>query len=209
MRSAHDAYLALQKALPSIEKDASAPKYQYASLPALLGAVLPVLWEAGFAIRWEGFRPGPGEHGERAVLTHVETGTAFVSEVACPTQYQAPGNPTPPQLVGMASTYARRYALLGVLGVCAGYEADDDCRPAEPAEPKTGAAWADVTPPAGASVEWFTAQARSMAAAELVVTKDQKRRLHAAAKGRGFEWDASKSRYVVGRSPDAPADMAF
>ena len=197
MRGAHEAYLALQKALPSIEKDAQAPRFRYASLPAVLGALLPSIWEAGFVIRFEGFRPGPGEHGERAVLTHVATGTAFLSEVACPTQYQAPGNPTPPQLVGMASTYARRYALFGVLGVCAGYEADDDCRPApEPEEPKAGAAWADKEPPADAGAAWFTTQARSMAAADRVVTKDQKRRLHEAAKARGFAWNGEQKKYV-------------
>ena len=195
--AARQAFLALQQDLPAIELDAATKNYRYASLPTLLSAVLPVIWKHGFFLKFVGSRPAQGEHAETAVLRHVDTGDVFSSQMSSPIDFPAAGGVILPQKVGMVATYVRRYALLGLLGICAGYERDDDMAVDAPS-PKTPPALPE--PPANAGAGWFTARARLLAKND--APTEQKAHLHNHATARGFTWNASSGSYELAE-PDA------
>lgn len=124
----YSAILAVQEALPKIGKDAEAQieskregarsfKYRYASLEALLEAVVPALCQEGLV--WIA-KPCRDERGDPALaykLVHAPSGEA--EEGVMPLMLVAQD----PKGHGSAISYARRYALLSVLNIAPG---DDD-----------------------------------------------------------------------------------
>jgi hypothetical protein len=103
--------------------------YRYAPLDEVLSVVQPILTPLGLSISWRSPRIDP----ERVIvicriahtLGHVEDS----GEVSMPVVLSDPSvGATPPQRVGIALTYARRYSLLAVLGLAP--EDDDDANSA-------------------------------------------------------------------------------
>jgi len=121
--------IAAQQEFPTIRKDntANVPtksggsfKYTYADLADILDAVRPVLHKHNFAL----VQATDVENGDMLVITrlHHTSGESVVGRypVRC-------ANPSNPQDVGGALTYARRYALMALLGLAA---EDDDAQTA-------------------------------------------------------------------------------
>ena len=124
-KSIHEALLSVQENMPDIGLDAQGQigsrAYKYASLPVILGIVLPIL-QANKIILIQ----RPTVEGETAVLEtilhHVATNTEVVAHTPLPI-------PTDWQAWGSAVTYARRYSLLPMLGIAP--DEDDDAAGAQ------------------------------------------------------------------------------
>jgi ERF superfamily len=126
--SVASALVAFQKEAPHISKDSINPhfKNKYASLDSIMDAVRPVLAKHGLAISQHPTAMETGMPGLRTVLLHT-SGDRL--EDVMPLAIDKPG----PQAQGSALTYARRYAVLSVLGLVA--DEDDDANAAERAKP--------------------------------------------------------------------------
>lgn len=116
-----EALAAFQASIPTIEKGATANagkfKYSYADLETVTKKVLPLLARHGLA--WTcSTTLDDGRFVLEYALLHV--GGESVRGV-----YPLPNPNTPPQQMGSAITYAKRYALLMVTGVAPGGEDDD------------------------------------------------------------------------------------
>ena len=111
-----------QKAIRGAGKDSKNPHFRttYASLAAVIDAVRLPLAEHGIA-RLQGVEVEGHEVVVTTTLAHVEGGT--VSSVL-----RAPVGKGGPQGIGSAATYARRYSLMGLVGLA---PVDDDAEEAE------------------------------------------------------------------------------
>lgn len=111
--------LTAQKAFPLIKKEDSNPffKSKYAGLPSVLEVVLPILQKQGLLLIQH-----PTSYGEKigvkTVILDEESGESIESEF---TMTLAKNDP---QGAGSAITYARRYALVSILGL--NVDEDDD-----------------------------------------------------------------------------------
>jgi hypothetical protein len=105
--------------MPSLQKNAINPHFgnKYISLDVLMGQVLPVLNEHGFILIQSPTTMADGP-ALRTTLLHADSGDA-VSDVM-PLLLEKLN----PQGLGSAITYARRYALMSLLGLVA--DEDDD-----------------------------------------------------------------------------------
>ncbi|MDE2103210.1 MAG: ERF family protein [Patescibacteria group bacterium] len=111
-----EALCAAQGELTNVEQDGRGNYGKYATLPALINAVRPVLREHGLS--WSAL-PAISEQGQPAMryrLQHVSGEVLEEIMALCMTKQDA-------QAQGSALTYARRYALQGVLNI--GAEDDD------------------------------------------------------------------------------------
>jgi hypothetical protein len=176
-QSLTQALLDVQKAAPKLQLDKINPHFgsRYLSLGALMGEVLPVLNEHGLI--WLTL-PGRDESGHPALayrLVHAATGHQL--EGAIPLMLQK----GTPQEQGSAITYARRYALMAVLGLVA--DEDDDGQQATKAasEPRVPAQSAPTD-------DGFGPGARSDAAEEQVALKQAVAELTAELKKTPAEW---------------------
>lgn len=97
------------------EADTGTFSYRYADLASILEVVRPILAKHGFAVLQELCPGALGEAHLRTTLLHVSGG--FTTSM-----FSMPSG-TRPQEVGSAVSYARRYALMAVLGIAA---EDDD-----------------------------------------------------------------------------------
>lgn len=125
------ALAAFQAELPSIRKgntaDTGSYKYSYADLSDVSEAALPLLGSHGVA--WSA-QPTlmDGDFVLHYSLTH-EGGEAIEGI------YPLPARNTPPQAMGSAITYARRYAFTAITGLAPGGDDDDAAgAPAAPAQ---------------------------------------------------------------------------
>jgi ERF superfamily len=129
-----------QDQCPVIYKTASAKiqtsrasfSYNYAPLPEILAIVQPVMAPLGLSVSWR----TPRIENDRVVVScriaHALGHTEDSGEIAMPIIFADPGiGATPPQRVGIALSYAKRYALLGILGLAP--EEDDDAASLRPA----------------------------------------------------------------------------
>lgn len=100
--------------------------YDFLDLPGLQRIVDPLLAEHGFNYRWDG-KVTPDGITTVCILSHIE-GHREIAEFSC----QASGTSimSQPQKAASATTFGRRYSLLGVLGMSA--ENDDDGASATP-----------------------------------------------------------------------------
>lgn len=117
-----EAFAAFQRELPRIEQTARANagkfSYSYAPLDVVAGAVLPLL--AKHNLVWSCYTDFvDGQFMLNYSLSHplVDYGVSGV--------FPLPPVTTPPQQMGSALTYAKRYALLTVTGVAPGGEDND------------------------------------------------------------------------------------
>jgi hypothetical protein len=113
--------IAAQKAFPSIKKDNTADtgkfKYKYADLGDILDAVKPILNANNFALVQA---TGVAETGDMTVETRLYHVSGDHISSSYPVRCVDPNDP---QKIGGALTYARRYALMAMLGLAA---EDDD-----------------------------------------------------------------------------------
>lgn len=133
-----EAFLAAQQAMPQLHTNDDATvesntgksyKYKYLTLDRLLADVMPVLNEHGLI--WVTF-PMLQETGQpvlRYQLVHAKTGELV--EGSMPLYL---GSKQTSQAYGSAITYARRYAMLAVLGLAP--DDDDGKQASEPDPPK-------------------------------------------------------------------------
>jgi len=100
-----------------ISKDAKNPffKSNYASLSNIQDAISKPLAESGLAYS----QMPSGVNGLCTILVHAESGEYLMDTFIMPVS-----KPNDPQAVGSAITYAKRYALAGVLGL--NIDDDDD-----------------------------------------------------------------------------------
>lgn len=121
------AFVSAQGELDNVAKDAQNPHFRssYASLPAILDAVRPVLARHKLGVMQFPVDCGEGRVGVETIVMH-ESG-----EFMCHT-YSARAVKDDPQGYGSAITYARRYALAAVLGI----SQDDDDGNAASAAPR-------------------------------------------------------------------------
>jgi hypothetical protein len=108
------ALIAARAEFPPIPKDSTNPhfKSKFASLDAILGAVVPVLSAHGLIL----VQPIRGRSIETTILH--ESGEMLASS------YPLPENLDDPQKLGAAVTYGRRYSASSLLGITA--DEDDD-----------------------------------------------------------------------------------
>lgn len=100
-----------------ISKDAKNPffKSNYASLSNIQDAIVKPLHESGLVYS----QMPTGVNGLTTILIHAESGEYFMDSYTMPVSKQ-----NDPQAVGSAITYAKRYALAGILGL--NIDDDDD-----------------------------------------------------------------------------------
>lgn len=121
---AYKALLAAQKDMPDLQKNAINPHFKssYISLDSLMAQVLPVLHKHGFVLLQSPVALPDNEPGLMTTLLHAETGEGFGGTMPLVVDKQNP------QGQGSAITYARRYALMSILGLVA--DVDDDANAA-------------------------------------------------------------------------------
>jgi ERF superfamily len=118
-----EALLEVQKNAPSLQKDAINPHFgnSYISLQSLTEQILPILNENELVLIQSPSHVGDGPNGPVGALTtqiiHVPTGQTLADTMLLMGK-------TDPQGQGSAITYARRYALMSILGLVA--DEDDD-----------------------------------------------------------------------------------
>lgn len=119
MDTLHKALAKAQSEMPLVKKTDSNPffKSKYAGLPSVLEVVLPILHKNGLYLS-----QSPVSEGERVgvktVITHAESGESIESS------FTMTLSKNDPQGAGSAITYARRYALVSMLGL--NVDEDDD-----------------------------------------------------------------------------------
>lgn len=114
-----------QAICPEIIKDCatkSGPKYQYASLPAIIRQIKQPLAESGLAYRFEFSPKEGGGLSVRCILCHVDGHCESNEMEAAPDDSGAKNDI---QKLGSTSTYLQRYTLLGALGIATADEDDD------------------------------------------------------------------------------------
>ena len=130
-----NAFVKAQSEFEHIRKDKSADagkfKYEYASLPTVLEAVLPALNSNGISL-WQCFRDGSLVTN----LTHT-SGEGVESLIACSDSGMTP------QDFGKKISYYRRYSILALLGLAPD---DDDDAQGVPAAPKASPAAPEAKP---------------------------------------------------------------
>ena len=116
----------VQAEMPGIQKDSVNPHFKnsYVSLNKLMEIVLPVLQENGLLLIQAPTFTDAGP-GLETIITHVESGESW--SAVMPLMLERDN----PQGQGSAITYARRYALMSILGLVA--DEDDDGEKASPA----------------------------------------------------------------------------
>ena len=126
--SQHDlaaALLAVQKSAPVLRKDSKNPHFKntYIGLDSLMETILPLLNDNGLVLL-----QFPTIHGGapalRTRILHAKTGTEIEDTMLLVLDRDNP------QGQGSAITYARRYALMSILGLVA--DEDDDGAAASP-----------------------------------------------------------------------------
>lgn len=147
--------LDLQRNAPDLQKNAINPhfKNKYVTLDELLGKVLPLLHERGLVLVQAPAETSVGAPGLRTVIWH-ESGGCVLDDTMPLTL-----DKTSPQAQGSAITYARRYALMAILGLVA--DEDDDgakattARRTRTVKPKEDEAPADTSSDANEGGDYF------------------------------------------------------
>jgi hypothetical protein len=173
-----------QRRCPPIKKTKTARtrtySYTYAPLDEILATIQPIMGEVGLSVAWK-----TKEIGEKVSvacriaheLGHVEESGDFVIPINLGQTDGIGANPA--QRVGIAISYAKRYSLLGIIGMAP--EDDDDAEGAEgPGRPGPGDGEA---PPVRQETGAEGGDTR-------LITEPQQKRLYAIARGSGWSDDA-------------------
>ena len=118
-----DALDAFQADCPDIPKDSKGHGYRYASLPAILKVVRPVLRRHGMVVTWSTCSAPDGAIEVKCLLRHGGGHLCYGSMTIHPDQVvSAGGRMAKVQALGAAVTYGKRYTMNALLGL----EPDDD-----------------------------------------------------------------------------------
>jgi hypothetical protein len=100
--------------------------YTYAPLDEILATVQPILTPLELSISWRSTRVERDHVVLSCRVTHALGHSEDSGDISMPIVLADPGTggATPPQRVGIALTYARRYSLMAILGIAP--EEDDD-----------------------------------------------------------------------------------
>jgi hypothetical protein len=108
-------------------KNKAAHTARYADLPQILGIARPLLSKYGLAISQFPGKASPGKVCIETILMH-ESGEWISSEYEMdsidPSEIARLKSVTPAQATGIIITYARRYSLTALLGICAQEDTD-------------------------------------------------------------------------------------
>jgi len=125
MKQLIQALLDVQAELPIIPNDSNGHggRYQYTSLDSILHAVRPILAKHGLVLsQWPSVPTNPLNIALTTRLMHVEGDILEETlEMPCPEPNKMTNHA---QMAGAGFTYARRYAISGILGICS--EPDTD-----------------------------------------------------------------------------------
>ena len=126
------ALIAFNDKVSKIKKDAKNPffKSNYASLSNIQDAISKPLAESGLVYS----QMPTGINGLCTILIHAESGEYLTDSYIMPV-----AKPNDPQAVGSAITYAKRYALAGILGL--NIDDDDDGNKAADKKPEPEKPW--------------------------------------------------------------------
>lgn len=115
----HKAFAIAQSEFPLVKKTENNPffKSKYAGLPQVLEVVLPILHSNGLYVTQSPISEGE-RIGVKTTITHAESGESLESS------FTVQLSKNDPQGAGSAITYARRYALVSMLGL--NVDEDDD-----------------------------------------------------------------------------------
>jgi len=129
-KSLFSALIKAQGEFPTLTKDATNPhfKSRYVSLERAVETIMPVLHRHGLTVIQTFMDCGSGVAGLRTILAH-ESGAMIEGVMPMPSVKGGP------QEQASASTYARRYGLLSIVGIAPSDE-DDDAERAERPSPK-------------------------------------------------------------------------
>lgn len=132
----YEAMAEFQRTCPAISKTKTAKiatrtgagyTYRYAPLDEIMGVIQPVMGPLGLSISWHS-RVETDKVVVSCRISHTLGHHEESGEIAMPIVQGDGTGATPPQRVGIAATYAKRYALLGIIGMAP--EDDDDARDA-------------------------------------------------------------------------------
>src|SRR3990167_10329286 len=121
-----------QRTVPAIKKTATANiatrsgpgySYRYAPLDEIMSTILPVMGPLGLSVSWRS-RVEPAQVIVSCRVSHLLGHHEESGDIAMPIVQGDGGGANPAQRVGIAATYAKRYALLGIIGLAP--EDDDD-----------------------------------------------------------------------------------
>lgn len=194
----YEAMAEFQRRCPTVKKTTTAKiqtrggasySYRYAPLDEILSVAQPVMGELGLSASWRS-KIEPDRVIVACRISHTLGHHEESGDIAMPIVSTDGAGANPAQRVGIALTYAKRYALLGILGLAP--EDDDDGggasgRPAAPQpadEPDSGHG-------------------------DRTITEPQQKRLHAIASGQKWSEEAlhfllSDCGVLSGSSKDVP-----
>jgi len=138
----YSAMAEFQRTCPAILKDKQAQirtrtggnfGYRYASLDTVLAVVLPVMGPLGLSVSFKHGCDAEFVHAT-CVVSHALGHSETSGEMRIPIgKAGVDGGASAQQMVGIASTYAKRYALLAILGLSPEDDTDGDTNGAPPA----------------------------------------------------------------------------
>lgn len=134
--SLYEGLLAVQRSAPALQRDSINPHFRnkYISLDSLMPQILPLLNENGLVLlQFPSYidSPGTGEIIPALTTTIAHAGSKEKVEATMPLILDKQNS----QGQGSAITYARRYAVLAILGLVADQD-DDGQQASEPPKPK-------------------------------------------------------------------------
>ena len=170
-----------QKTCPPIYKTAEAKigtryTYRYAPLDEILGAVQPVMGPLGLSVSWRTVRADATQVVMTCRVSHRLGHHEESGEIAMPVVEGDGSGANPMQRVGIAATYAKRYALLGIIGLAP--EDDDDAESAQVGDSQGAREPAD-----------------SGSSAPAVISEQQIKKFWAIARGSGWDEAAIKAKW--------------
>lgn len=173
----YSAMAEFQRVCPSIKKTATAKivtrsgpgyTYRYAPLDEIMTTIQPVMGPLGLSVSWRS-RIEPAQVIVSCRVSHTLGHHEESGDIAMPVVQGDGTGANPAQRVGIAATYAKRYSLLGIIGMAP--EDDDDAQSQEerPAEVQVQGTATDQAP--------------------RLITEPQIKRLCAIARGSGWNED--------------------
>lgn len=190
------ALLEVQKNAPELHKDATNPHYKnkYVTLDTVLSAVRPLLNDNGIVVAQLPSYDDEGRPILSTQLKHVESGEIVQADMLL----FAPR--LDPQGQGSAITYARRYALLAMLGLTA--DEDDDGNAASEGSsragsPRNGSAAEEKKDKAGtgrALGDLSDAELEAATGGKVLISADDATALYNRASAAGYSAQAWKAK---------------
>ena len=133
----HRAMAEFQRTCPPIRKTETARigssySYRYAPLDEIIPTILPVMGLLGLSVSYRQIETGAERVTVSCIIAHEQGHREESGPVSMPVMSEKTSGANASQRVGVANTYAKRYALLAIIGLAP--EDDPDAEP-EPLQP--------------------------------------------------------------------------